>query len=50
MTKADLEAVVKENKRRDFTRGKPVQFIIVGVFFTAALLTALIGVVNWVLP
>ncbi len=40
----------KENKRRDFTRGKPVQFIIVGVFFTVTLMAALIGVVNWVLP
>ena len=40
----------KENKQRDFTRGKPIQFIIVGIFFTAALMAILIGVVSWVLP
>ncbi len=40
----------KENKQRDFTRGKPIQFVIVGIFFTAALMAVLIGIVKWVLP
>ena len=36
----------KENKVRDFTRGKPVHFIIAGLTFTVALLVALIVVVS----
>jgi len=35
----------KENKVRDFTRGKPVHFIIAGVTFTLALLVSLVVVV-----
>ena len=35
----------KENKVRDFTRGKPVHFIIAGVAFTLALLVTLVFVV-----
>lgn len=35
----------KENKVRDFTRGKPVHFIIAGVAFTLALLVTLVVVV-----
>jgi hypothetical protein len=35
----------KENKVRDFTRGKPVHFIIAGVAFTLALLVSLVVVV-----
>jgi hypothetical protein len=36
----------KENKVRDFTRGKPLQFILAGLIFTIAFLVALIAVVN----
>jgi hypothetical protein len=36
----------KENKVRDFTRGKPVHFIIAGLTFTVALLVGLILVVT----
>jgi len=35
----------KENKVRDFTRGKPAHFIIAGVAFTLALLVSLVVVV-----
>ena len=36
----------KENKVRDFTHGKPLQFIIAGLLFTIAFLIGLITVVN----
>jgi hypothetical protein len=36
----------KENKVRDFTRGKPLQFIIAGLLFTIAFLIGLITIVN----
>lgn len=36
----------KENKVRDFTRGKPVHFIIAGLVFTIALLAGLVAVVT----
>jgi hypothetical protein len=36
----------KENKVRDFSRGKPVQFIIAGLVFTIAFLVGLITIVN----
>lgn len=36
----------KENKERDFTRGKPLQFIIAGLLFTIAFLIGLITLVN----
>ena len=38
----------KENKVRDFTRGKPVHFILAGLFFTIFFLLALILLVNLV--
>lgn len=38
----------KENKVRDFTRGKPIHFIIAGLVFTIGFLVALILVVNMV--
>lgn len=38
----------KENKVRDFTRGKPIHFIIAGLVFTIGFLGALILVVNMV--
>ena len=40
----------KENKQRDFTRGKPTQFIIVGLVLTGTLMATLIGIVSWILP
>ncbi len=36
----------RENKERDFSRGRPLQFIIVGLLFTIAFLVALITLVN----
>ena len=39
----------RENKVRDFSRGKPVHFIIAGVLFTIAFMVSLIVVVNIVL-
>lgn len=39
----------KANKQRDFTRGKPMQFIIVGVFFTAIFLATVVTLVNIIL-
>jgi Protein of unknown function (DUF2970) len=35
----------KQNKERDFTRGKPLHFIIAGLTFTVALLAALVTIV-----
>ena len=39
----------KTNKKRDFTRGKPLQFVIVGVVFTLIFLGSVILIVNTVL-
>ena len=39
----------KANKERDFSRGRPMQFIIAGIVFTALFVLAVIGVVNLVL-
>ena len=36
----------KENKVRDFNRGKPVLFIIAGLVFTVMFLVTLVTVVN----
>jgi hypothetical protein len=36
----------KDKKVRDFTRGRPVQFIIAGLVFTLAFLFGLITIVN----
>lgn len=36
----------KENKVRDFTRGRPFHFIVAGLLFTLALLAGLVAVVN----
>ena len=36
----------KENKVRDFSRGRPLQFIVAGLLFTIAFLIALITLVN----
>ena len=38
----------KENKLRDFSRGKPLQFIAAGLIFTLGLLAALVAVVSLV--
>ena len=38
----------KENKQRDFSRGKPLQFIAAGLIFTFGLLFALVAVVSLV--
>jgi hypothetical protein len=36
----------KENKIRDFTRGKPLHFITAGIVFTLALLVGLVVIVT----
>lgn len=38
------------NKKRDFRRGKPMQFIIVGVTFTFALMFSLAAIISVVSP
>jgi len=43
---AGLGVQSRENKVRDFSRGKPVQFIIAGLLFTGMFLLALVAVVN----
>ena len=43
---AGLGVQSRENKMRDFSRGKPVQFIIAGLLFTGMFLLALVTVVN----
>ena len=37
------------NRERDFTRGTPIQFIIIGVVLTALFVLAVVGVVQLVL-
>ena len=46
---AGLGVQSKEKKQRDFTRGKPWQFIVVGLVFTGLFLGGVITVVNLVL-
>ncbi len=38
-----------ENRKRDFARGKPWQFILMGILFTTAFVLLVVGVVNLVL-
>ncbi len=38
----------KDNKVRDFSRGKPLQFILAGLTFTALFLVSLVVIVNLV--
>jgi len=47
---AALGVQSKANKTRDFTRGKPLHFIIAGLLGTALFLATLITVVSLVLP
>ncbi len=37
------------NRKRDFARGKPSQFIAIGIIFTALFVLIMVGVVNLVL-
>ena len=38
-----------KNRARDFSRGSPIQFIVVGILFTAVFVLLLIGFVNLLL-
>jgi hypothetical protein len=38
----------KANKQRDFTRGKPMQFVAAGIFFTVLFLATVITLVSFV--
>ncbi len=38
-----------ENRKRDFSRGRPGQFIAIGIVFTVLFVLVMIGVVNLVL-
>lgn len=38
-----------KNRERDFSKGKPGQFIVVGIIFTVTFVLIMIGVVNLVL-
>ena len=37
------------NRKRDFAKGKPTQFIMIGIIFTALFVVLMIGFVNLVL-
>jgi len=37
------------NRKRDFSKGKPMQFVVIGISFTALFVLLIIGVVNLVL-
>ncbi len=39
----------KANKERDFTHGRPGQFIVAGLIFTALFVLVVVGVVKFVL-
>ena len=39
-----------KNRERDFTKGKPSQFIFMGIGFTVVFVLVIIGVVSLVLP
>ena len=45
---AGLGVQSRDNKVRDFSRGKPAQFIIAGLLFTGLFLVTLVTVVNLV--
>jgi hypothetical protein len=38
-----------DNRKRDFSRGKPSQFIAIGIIFTVLFVLIMIGIVNLVL-
>ncbi|MFP6807516.1 MAG: DUF2970 domain-containing protein [Pseudomonadales bacterium] len=38
-----------KNRERDFTRGNPLVFIVVGLIFTALFVLTLVGIVNLIL-
>ena len=38
-----------QNRKRDFSKGKPSQFIAIGIIFTALFVLIMVGVVNLVL-
>ncbi len=38
-----------KNRERDFTRGKPSQFIAIGIIFTVLFVLIMVGIVNLVL-
>lgn len=40
----------KVNKERDFSRGRPLQFILAGLVFTTLFVLAVVAVVQLVLP
>ena len=47
---AALGVQSSKNRKRDFTRGKPSQFIFMGIGFTVVFVLIMIGVVSLVLP
>jgi hypothetical protein len=46
---AGLGVQSSKNRKRDFSKGRPGQFIAIGVIFTALFVLIMIGVVNLVL-
>ncbi len=38
----------KDNKVRDFSRGKPQQFIVAGLLFTAAFIVSLVVLISYI--
>ena len=47
---AALGVQSSKNRERDFSRGKPSQFIFMGIAFTAVFVFIIIGIVSLVLP
>ena len=47
---AALGVQSSKNRERDFSRGKPSQFIFMGIAFTAVFVLIIIGIVSLVLP
>ena len=46
---AGLGVQSSKNRERDFSKGKPGQFIAIGIIFTALFVLIMIGIVNLVL-
>jgi len=39
-----------KNRKRDFTYGKPIHFILMGIVFTALFIVLVASVVSWIVP
>ena len=46
---AALGVQKRENRVRDFSRGNPIHFILMGIAFTACFALTVIALVNWII-